>query len=209
MVAYPMRAALFAAGISLFSAQSASAAILTFTDPVLYEATVAGMGRATESFDGLSGASGAVITGAASGAGLTISWSATSSGGVSVSPFGGSPALTAGSGEALTLSNFGVPTMGISGSFFGRNGAPGATSLLLSVTLDDGTSSVSLIDATTGFIGIFTNSAASFSSLTLTPQAGSGSLAPVIDNLNFAVLPAPGALALLGLAGIARSRRRG
>ena len=90
-----------------------------------------------------------------------------------------------------------------------RNGAPGATSLLLSVTLDDGTSSVSLIDATTGFIGIFTNSGATFASLTLTPQAGSGSLAPVIDNLNFAVLPAPGALALLGLAGIARSRRRG
>ncbi|MEY4117471.1 MAG: hypothetical protein RLZZ116_799 [Planctomycetota bacterium] len=209
MVHRPLRVAFCAAGISLVAAQSASAAILTFTDPVLYEATVAGMGRATESFDGLSGASGAVITGAASGAGLTISWSASSTGGVSVSPFGGSPALTAGSGAALTLSNFGVPTMGISGSFFGRNGAPGATSLLLSVTLDDGTTSVSLIDATTGFVGIFTNSGATFSSLTLTPQSGSGSLAPVIDNLNFAVLPAPGAVALLGLAGLARSRRRG
>lgn len=207
MVHCSMRAALFAAVSSLFAVQSATAAILTFTDPVLYEATVAGMGRATESFDGLSGASGAVITGAASGAGLTISWSATSAGGVSVSPFGGSPALTAGSGAALTLSNFSVPTMGISGSFFGRNGAPGATSLLLSVTLDDGTTSVSLIDATTGFVGIFTNSAATFQSLTLTPQDG-GSLAPVIDNLDFAVLPAPSAVALLGLAGLLGSRRR-
>lgn len=205
----PVRAALCVAAASLLSAECASAAILTFTDPTLYDATVAGMGRAVETFDGLAGASGAVVSGTASGPGLTIGWSASSSGGVAVSPFGGSPALTTGSGAALTLTNFSGAAMGISGWFYGRNGTVGATSLLLSVTLDDGTTSVSLIDATTGFVGIFTNSAATFASLTLTPQSGGGSLAPVIDNLNFAVMPAPGAVALLGLAGLARSRRRG
>ena len=44
----PVRAAFCVAMASLLSAECASAAILTFTDPVLYEATVAGMGRATE-----------------------------------------------------------------------------------------------------------------------------------------------------------------
>lgn len=205
----PVRAAFCVAAASILSAECASAAILTFTDSTLYDTAVAGMGRATETFDGLVGASGAVLTGAASGSGLTIAWSASSTGGVSVSPFGGSPALTTGSAAAVTLSNFGVPVMGISGWFYGRNGTVGATSLMLSVILDDGTSAVSLIDATTGFVGIYSNSAASVASLTLTPQSGGGALAPVIDNLNFAVMPAPGAVALLAFAGLARSRRRG
>lgn len=205
----PVRAAFCVAAASLLAAECASAAILTFTDPTLYDAAVAGMGRATETFDGLAGASGAVLAGSASGSGLTVAWSASSTGGVAVSPFGGSPALTTGSSAALTLSNFGVPVMGVSGWFYGRNGSTGATSLMLSVLLDDGTSSVSLIDATTGFVGVFSNSGASVASLTLTPQSGGGSLAPVVDNLGFAVMPAPGALAMLGLAGLARSRRRG
>jgi hypothetical protein len=197
-----------AAVVVFLSASSASGAILTFTDPVLYEATVSGMGRANESFDAMSGASGATLTGAAFGPGLSIAWSASSSGGVAVSPFGGSPALTSASAGALTLSNFSAAVMGVSGTFFGRDGAVGATSLWLSVTLDDGSSSVSLIDASTGFVGIFTNSGATVASLTLTPQSGGGALAPVIDNLNFAVLPAPSALALLGAAGLLGSRRR-
>ena len=205
----PVRAAFCVAAASLLSAERVSAAILTFTDPTLYDAAVVGMGRATETFDGLAGESGAVLTGAASGNGLTIAWTASSAGSVSVSPFNGSPALTTGSAAAVTLSNFGVPVMGISGWFYGRNGTVGATSLLLSVILDDGTSTVSLIDASTGFVGIYSNSAASVASLTLSPQSGGGALAPVIDNLDFAVMPAPSAVALLGLAGLARSRRRG
>ena len=42
----PVRAAFCVAAASLLSAECASAAILTFTDATLYDATVAGMGRA-------------------------------------------------------------------------------------------------------------------------------------------------------------------
>lgn len=207
MACRPARLALCVACSSLGAVGSASAAIITFTDSFVYQNALGSWTTATETFDALSGAGGPSLSGTVSDGFTPISWLASASGGTSVSPFSGSPALTTGSASALTIALSGGDVLAISGNFFGRNGSIGATGLTLQFTLADGTSSVSLIDATTGFLGFISDGAA-FTAVTITPQSGGGALAPVVDNLGFSMVPSPGAIALLGLAGLASRRRR-
>jgi hypothetical protein len=78
------------------------------------------------------------------------------------------------------------------------------------VSLSDGTSYLNLIETSTVFVG-FVSSGAAISGIEISAQALPGSPSspyPTVDNLGFAYVPAPGALALLGLAGLVGSRRR-
>lgn len=78
---------------------------------------------------------------------------------------------------------------------------------LVEVTLDDGKSYVAT-SSSTNFIGMV-NSTASITSVTFRPLGTSSPAAFLtISNMVVSTVPAPGAVALLGAAGLVRSRRR-
>ena len=192
--------------VSAGAAVPASAAIVTFTDPFLYESYTAGWSRPTESFESMAGASGATISGTAGGGGVSVQWAASSTGIATIAPFGTGLVLTTASSAPLSVSFTGATVQAISGNFFGRDPNSDAGAVVLNFMLADGSSSVSLISAPLGFFA-FVSTGAAFESITLSPPFGSA-VTPIVDNLGFGVVPSPGAAALLGLAGLARSRRR-
>jgi hypothetical protein len=102
---------------------------------------------------------------------------------------------------------FAPGVQGIGGEMFGTTDSFGVVLARITVTLADGTSYVNDQTTATDFVGFYSNGAtiSSISVATSTP----GTFATV-DNLYFATVPAPGALALLSLAGVVggRSRRR-
>jgi MYXO-CTERM domain-containing protein len=62
-------------------------------------------------------------------------------------------------------------------------------------------------DSAASFVGFY-STGASIASMSITSGSlAGGSLYPTVDNLYFASVPAPGALALLGLAGLTARRR--
>ncbi|MEI6474341.1 MAG: PEP-CTERM sorting domain-containing protein [Planctomycetota bacterium] len=77
----------------------------------------------------------------------------------------------------------------------------------ITVTLADGTSYVNDQTSALNFVGFYSTGAAISSLSVATSTAGTFA---TVDNLYFATVPAPGALALLSLAGVVggRSRRR-
>ena len=79
------------------------------------------------------------------------------------------------------------------------------------VTLSDSTSYIGYANGPSDFIGFY-STGATISSLSVTAYSnGAGSVYATADNLYFATVgtaPAPGALALLCVAGVASRRRR-
>ena len=102
---------------------------------------------------------------------------------------------------------FAPGVQGIGGEMFGTNADFGVLLARITVTLADGTSYVNDQDDATDFVGFYSNGAtiSSISVATSTPDTYA-----TVDNLYFATVPAPGALALISLAGVVggRSRRR-
>ena len=102
---------------------------------------------------------------------------------------------------------FAPGVQGIGGEMFATNIDFGVEFARITVMLADGNSYVNDQTSASDFVGFYSNGAAiaSLSVSTSTP----GTYATV-DNLYFATVPAPGALALISLAGVVggRSRRR-
>ena len=102
---------------------------------------------------------------------------------------------------------FAPGVQGIGGEMFGTNVDFGVLLARITVMLADGTSYVNDQTSATAFVGFYSNGATissiSVATSTLYTYA-------TVDNLYFATVPAPGALALLSLAGVVggRSRRR-
>jgi hypothetical protein len=90
---------------------------------------------------------------------------------------------------------------------FGTNEAFQVVLARITVTLADGTSYVNDPTTATAFVGFYSDGAtiSSISVAISTPETYA-----TVDNLYFATVPAPGALALISLAGVVggRSRRR-
>ena len=77
------------------------------------------------------------------------------------------------------------------------------------MTLADGSFYIASTSVSTDFVGFISNGAA-ISSLTMN-AVGTGNVYVTADNMYFGVVgvvPAPGAVALIGLAGLVASRRR-
>jgi hypothetical protein len=184
-------------------ASSASAAILVFTDQFLYNIYSNSYTHAAENFDSYSGN----FTGGVAGVSGQVNWSATATSGVAV--IGGR--LSASSPEPLTLSFSGSASVyGLGGNIFGTDAVGAAVPSLVFIMLNDGTSYTNLIDSSNAFVG-FISTGAAINSMRVSAQSlpgGSTSVYPTLDNMDFAYVPAPGALALMGLAGLAGSRRR-
>ena len=78
---------------------------------------------------------------------------------------------------------------------------------ILELELSDGTSYVTSLNKDGGFAG-FISSRADIDSLTLRGFGPSMFAAPAVSSLKLGVVPSPAGLALLGIAGVARRRRR-
>ena len=78
---------------------------------------------------------------------------------------------------------------------------------ILELELSDGTSYVTSLTKDGGFAG-FISSRADIESLTLRGFGPSMFAAPAVSSLKLGVVPSPAGLALLGIAGVARRRRR-
>jgi len=197
-----------AAASLVASAQSASGAVITFTQQSIWEFYSQGQGAALslETFDSYGGFDTSPLTGTAGG----VNWSASAPGGLFVGSVAGSPALSTNLVEPLTISFAGAPLQGVAGRFFGTDVNFNVVPALITVSLQDGSSFVGFVTDAAAFTGFYSTGPA-ITSISFTAQAppgGSGVVYPTVDDLRFAVIPAPGAVALLGLAGLVGFRRR-
>ena len=99
-----------AAASLVASAQSASGAVITFTQQSIWEFYSQGQGAALslETFDSYGGFYTSPLTGTAGG----VNWSASAAGGLFVGSVAGSPALSTNLVEPLTISFAGAPHLG-------------------------------------------------------------------------------------------------
>jgi hypothetical protein len=184
-------------------AHEASANILIFNSKPLYDVAAASYDQAFESFNSYSGSYTSPLTGVANG----VTWSATSASGFVVN---NGQMSTAMPGE-MVITFSGVEVYGVYGNFFGTDANGDVAPGLVFVTLADGTGSLIFVDNANIFFG-FVSTGAAITSISASAQAFQAGL-PVmrasVDNLGMSfVVPAPGALAILGLAGLIGRRRR-
>lgn len=182
---------------------SASAAVISFTGFSIWSgySVNAGASVATETFNGIAnGTYPSPFSGSAGG----INWTASATGG-----------LLANNGQLSTINpvaltfNVSPGVQGIGGNLFGTDSSFNVVPSIVQVTLNDGTSYIGFQNATTDFVGFYSNGAAisSISISAMPGMPGGGAVYPTANNLYFAVVPAPGAVALLGLAGLSTRRR--
>jgi len=195
------------AAVAVMLTQASSAAMVTFTNSALwnYYATLSGASTLTENFNSYSGFYGSPLSGSISG----VNWSAAASGGLYVGVVGGSAALSTNNPEPMTISFSGTAVRGVSGNIYGTDINFNVVPSIVQLSLQDGTSYIAFIDSATAYAGFYSTGAA-ITSITISAQplpGGTTAVYPTFDNLSVAV-PAPGVLALVGLAGLAGRRRR-
>lgn len=188
---------------STFIATDASAAVIAFTQKFVWEAYVNAQSNSIflEDFNDI--ADGFYASPFSSSVG-PVNWNALATGGLYVQ--GGQ--FSTNMATALTF-NFGPDVRGVGGSFYGTDISFNVVPSIVTISLADGTSYVGFVDSSAIYTGFYSTGAA-ITSLTIsaTPSSGGAAVYPTADNVQFAVVPTPGALALLGLAGLAGSRRR-
>ncbi len=158
----------------------------------------------TENFNAYSGAYANPLVGNTG----PIEWTAESYNTASPGLFANNGWLsTSGPDEVLNFT-FEPGVYAVGGNFFSRDAAFELRPALVSIFFADGSASVQYVTSATGFSG-FTSSGEAISSMSMQVYpvpAGVNYIA--VDNLYFGVVPSPGALGLLGAAGLIGSRRR-
>ena len=187
------------------AASSASAGIVVYTNQAIWTNRIASDGLVveTETFNSIAdGYRPAPFTGSTA----SVQWSAFADGGLYVQ--GG--VFSTEFPEGLTFS-FTPGVRAVGGNFFGVDAEFANAAVFFSVLLSDGTSYEGEASSPASFTGFRSTTAATISSLTINVQnaVGTSAVYPSVDNLYFGVtVPAPGAVALLGVAGLVGSRRR-
>lgn len=194
-----------AAGVAAIVAVSstASAAVISFTSYAIWNnyAVNAGSGVVTETFNGIAdGSYASPFSGSVGG----IDWTAVAAGGLYVN--GGQ--FSTNDPVSLTF-NVSPGVQGIGGNLYGTDVNFNVVPSIVQVTLNDGSSYIGFQGASTDFVGFYSTGAAISSiSISAVPGLpGGGAVYPTANNLYFAAVPAPGAVALLGLAGFSARRR--
>ena len=191
-----------ACAASAMLASSASAAIATYSQYSLWGQDVVASGSSvgTETFNSYNGYYASPLTGSVGG----INWSATATGGL----FCDSGYFSTNNPVTATFT-FAPGVMAVGANIFGTDSNFNIVAARITVTLADGSSYIASTSVPTDFVGFISNGAA-ISSLTMN-AVGSGNVYVTADNMYFGVVgvvPAPGAAALIGLAGLVASRRR-
>ncbi len=180
---------------------SLSAAIVSYTDLGLWSDDVvsAGAGVATETFNNYQGFYPSSVTGSAGG----IAWTAVSPGNFACDH----GLLTTNTSNSPITFTFSPGVQSIGGNIFATDWYYQAVAAKIKVTLTDGTAYVGYSQSSTDFVGFISNGA-SIASMTLVATKANTDIYATIDNMYLGVVPAPGAIALLCLAGFVSRRRR-
>jgi hypothetical protein len=164
--------------------------------------------------DDLNNASNATATTVTGGYGWG-SYLASGTGGsvVQAQNVGGAREIFTGAGDDVNFSfNYGTGMIipanrGIYGMFIEFTTVP-TSGVSLTITWDNG-GTYSFSAPTSGTISIWKTDGTNITSVSFAPNANtSGSQSIVIEEISFAFVPAPGAVALVGVAGLVGSRRR-
>ena len=185
-----------------------SGAVVVLNSRVAWDVYVAAQGAtvATEDFESFANGFQLSATGTAGG----TTWTANATAGLYFGQVNVPPLhqVISTNVEEVTLNfTFAPGVQGIGGEMFGTNAAFAVVPAEITVTLADGTSYVNDQTSASDFVGFYSNGAAIAS---ISVSTSTEATYVTVDNLYFATVPAPGALALLSLAGVVggRSRRR-
>ena len=195
-----MRTFPFVAAVATFISSTTFAAVLVFDNAAVFnagllESSLANFDQTFESYSG----SAAFFTG---GTG-DYAWKASSANGV-LGQAGVVQTLTATDTLKFDFSSGNV--YGIGGLFHYVDAAGAYKSGLMKIKLSDGTSFIRSISSQTTFSGFITTGA-SITSLELSHIGSTGVTFSAAEALTIGYVPAPGAFALLGLAGLVSRRR--
>ncbi len=200
-----IKIAFSAVAMSVVMTQAASAAMVTFSNASLWNGFSAAQGAsvATENFNSYNGFYLNGLTGTAGG----IQWTASAPGEL----YAGSGFMSTNSPEALLTFTMSPSVQGVAGNFFSTDASFNIIPAIIGVQLADGSAYVGNATSLSDFVGFY-STGASISSISITVAGNlpAGTNFATVDNLYFAV-PAPGAVALIGLAGLiggSRKRRR-
>ena len=199
-----IKIAFSALAMSVVMTQAASAAMVTFTNNTLWTNFAASQGNsavATETFDSYNGFYLNGLTGNAGG----IQWTASAPGEL----YAGSGYMSTNSADALLTFTLSPSVQGVAGNFFATDASFNILPAIIGVQLADGSAYVGNTTSLADFVGFY-STGASISSISITTLGNlpAGTNFATVNNLYFAV-PAPGAVALIGLAGlIGGSRKR-
>ena len=197
-----IRIALSAAAMTVVMTQAASAAMVTFTNATLWNGfTVAQGGSvATETFNSYNGFYLNGLTGNAGG----IQWTASAPGEL----YAGSGFMSTNSAEALLTFTLSPSVQGVAGNFFATDASFNVLPAIIGVTLADGSSYLGYAATAADFVGFYSTGAAISSiSISVAGNLPAGTNFATVNNLYFAV-PAPGAIALIGVAGLIGGTRK-
>jgi MYXO-CTERM domain-containing protein len=189
-------------------ASTSSASIIVFTNQFVWNfyANSDSAAQYTETFESATVGFQSSLTGAMGG----VTWTFNAANGLYVDNVNSSRVVSTNApGDALSLT-LSPGVKGFAGNVYGTDASFNVVPSIVQLSLSDGTSYIGLVDSATAFVGFYSTTAA-ITGVTILAQplpGGTNSVWPTFDNMTFAVVPAPGALALIGLAGLAGSRRR-
>jgi hypothetical protein len=187
----------------------ASAAIVVYVNQGLWNSAVTNAGLAVEA-ETFNQVEDGFYESPFGGSTASVEWSASASGGL----YAQGGVLSTNFPETLTFT-FTPGVRAVGGNFFGTDIAFNNASVIFTVALSNGTSFSGEASSPASFTGFRSTNAATISSLTIEVEPAEGFMGgevppvyPSVDNLYFGVVPAPGAIALLGAAGLIGLRRR-
>ena len=183
--------------------QLAPAAVVVFTTQSVWNSYSASQGTsvAAETFNNLSGIYSAPVSGTAG----STAWTASAAQGL----FAIAGLFQSNAPETMTFS-FSPGVQGVSAFVFATDTTQNSAPSIMEVTLSDGSTYIGYSTSLNDFLGFYSSGAA-ITGLTISATSVPGGpvvVYPTVDTMYFATIPAPGAIALLGLAGLVARRRR-
>ena len=200
-----IKIAFSAVAMSVVMTQAASAAMVTFTNNTLWTSFAASQGNSAVATETFNAYNGFYLNGLTGNAGGGIQWTASAPGEL----YAGLGMMSTNTADALLTFTLSPSVQGVAGNFFATDASFNILPAIIGVQLADGSAYVGNTSALADFVGFY-STGASISSISITVLGNlpAGTNFATVDNLYFAV-PAPGAVALIGLAGlIGGSRKR-
>ena len=197
-----IRIAFSAAAIAVVMTQAASAAMVSFTNGTLWSSFSVSQGKTlvTEDFNSYNGFYPSGLSGNAGG----IPWTASAPGDL----YAGSGYMSTNAADALLTFTFSPGMQGVAGNFFATDASFNTLPAIIGVQLVDGSAYVGYATSAVDFVGFYSTGAAIASiSVSVASIFPYGNQFATVDNLYFAV-PAPGAIALIGVAGLIGGTRK-